>query len=335
MASPEIPPQPATDQPPPAPKNGNGHAKELAVIGDGAKHPVSNFNPDDPVSMYMDTGIFGQLQRVGLMMCASQLVPGHLRGPNRAADCALVAAQAFRWRMDPLAVAAHTFVVSGKLGYEGKFIAALINTSGKIEGRLKYEFSGTKGTPERSVRAVARLKGEDFDRDVDGTVADWRTTGDGSPWSKKSDYDRQLRYRGAREWVRAHAPELLLGVQDEDDLAAISERDRPVRDVTPPAAQVVDVQAESTVDDPLLAGAPTTAPQPSDPLPPSRRPAEPAAQAAPAPVVELPKKPEPQPCEHNYARKHSKDNVDKSVVCPCGVEFFAGNEVPPLAGPEE
>ena len=194
------------------------------------KIPVQ-FDPNDPVSLYMDTGSFEQLQRVARMMASSSLVPQHLRNVpkrgdepaiDRTADCFLVAAQAFRWRMDCFAVAQHTFVTSGKLGYEGKLIAALINASGRTEANLEPIYSGPVGKPERGVQIVARLKGEKKDRTIDGTVAGWKT--ENQKWNSMPD--QMLFYRGAREWARRHMPEVMLGIQADEELGGVTELER-------------------------------------------------------------------------------------------------------------
>jgi hypothetical protein len=324
--SPAVTPE-VVDQPAP---NGNGHAKDaLALKPQAPPLVVTDFNPDDPVSMYMNTSVFAQLQRVGKMMAYSQLVPAHLQGEDHVADCALVAAQAFRWRMDPLAVAAHTFVLDGKLGYEGKLVAAVINTSGRLKAPLRYLYSGDKGKPSRSVTVVGTLKGEDEARDVDGDVMGWATDRKGSPWSKPQQHDQQLAYRGAREWARRHAPELMLGIQTEDDIAAIVERERPAlaKDVTPHAPQA------APAPDPLLAmaagqqtaavvEAPKPEPAPDTTLPP--RAAKAKKEAGPKPAG-----PPADACAHNMARALSQENHSQ-VTCPCGeagADFFDGEPV--------
>lgn len=174
--------------------------------------PAVSFDADDPVSLYMNTGIFDQLQRVAKMMAKANLVPAHLRGDEKIADCFLVAAQAFRWRMDPFSVAQHTFVTSGKLGYEGKLIAGLINASGKLETNLRPVYSGDG--QGRKVVIVGRIRGEPEDRTIDGTVAGWKTSNE--KW--QSMPDQMLFYRGAREWARRHMPEVMLGISAEEEV---------------------------------------------------------------------------------------------------------------------
>lgn len=190
-----------------------GNGAVPAAVAPPAPKAVVEFDPDDAVALYMNTTVFAQLQRVGKMMAASSLVPDYLK--QKEADCALVAAQAFRWRMDPFAVAAHSFAYKGKLGYEGKLIAALVNTSPKIDGNLDYIYTGEKGSPKRGVRVVGRLKGTHKDREVEGSLEEWKTDNDN--WKK--DPDQMLAYRGAREWARRHMPEVLLGVQADEEVA--------------------------------------------------------------------------------------------------------------------
>jgi hypothetical protein len=181
--------------------------------------PVT-FDPSNPVQLYMDSGVFGQLQRVANLMCNSGLVPAHLRGSDKLSDCFLVAAQAFRWGMDPFSVAQHTFVTKGKLGYEGKLIAALVNASAKLEHNLKPVYSGQGG--KRQVVIVGRLKGETEDRTIDGNVDGWKT--DNEKWGSMPD--QMLFYRGAREWARRHMPEVMLGIQADEEVIQVVDMTR-------------------------------------------------------------------------------------------------------------
>jgi hypothetical protein len=194
-----------------------------------ASRPVIAFDADDPVSLYMNTGIFDQLQRVAKMMAKANLVPAHLRGDEKIADCFLVAAQAFRWRMDPFSVAQHTFVTQGKLGYEGKLIAGLINASGRLETNLKPIYSGKVGSPERAVQIIGRIRGEAEDRTIEGTVAGWKTTNE--KW--QSMPDQMLFYRGAREWARRHMPEVMLGISAEEEVVEMERSPSGTFEATP------------------------------------------------------------------------------------------------------
>lgn len=180
---------------------------------------------NNPTSLYLDTAVFNQIQRVALMMTRSGLAPAHLRSDkenDRTADCILVVAQALRWRSDPFAVAQHTFVTQGKLGYEGKLIAAMVNASGNLREPLNYEYDGEGDN--RRVVVSGQFRGSDVVRKVEGKVSSWKTAN--KFW--KDNPDQMLAYRGAREWARRHMPEVLLGVNSEDEVAP-----RTMVDVTP------------------------------------------------------------------------------------------------------
>jgi hypothetical protein len=224
----------------------------------------------DPIPV-LDTARFEHMQRIANVMSYSNLVPDALckvkHGDNLVAltpdeiraNCFLVVNQAVRWGMDPFAVAQCVSVVHGKLCYEGKLIAAVLDA--KLGMKLEYEFAGDGEAMSVTVRAtvdgkpVLDSKGEP--KTVTGTVAEWKTTGNNSPWSARGGYRRMLRYRGSREWVRAHEPSIMLGVYSPDEMDDLGEghRTRQMRDVTPRA---------DNPPDPPEPPAPT-APTPSEP----------------------------------------------------------------------
>lgn len=144
------------------------------------------------------------------VMARASLIPSHLR--NKPGDCLLVVMQAQRWGMDAISVAQCTSVVHDKLCYEGKLVAAALYSMGAIEGRLRYEFSGSG--EGRSVKVIGRPRGAGVDQVVEGTVGNWKTSNDN--WKKQPD--DMLVYRGTRQWARRYAPEALLGVYTPDEL---------------------------------------------------------------------------------------------------------------------
>lgn len=191
---------------------------ESTAVVKRAQSTVEHFNPDDTGALYMQTSLFEQVQRAAMMLSKSNLVPTHLRGDDKVADCFLVIEQAMRWRMSPFAVAQSTYVLSGKLGYEGKLITAVVNASPRLSKSLNFEYSG-KGQ-ERQVRVYGTLRGEETPREVFGTVSAWKTNN--KQWSEQ--VDQMLSYRGAREWARRHMPEVILGVYAEEELEQIASR---------------------------------------------------------------------------------------------------------------
>lgn len=195
---------------------------------------------NDPVPMW-DTAAFEHLGRVASVMTDANLLPMTLTHTGPAnnlealprqtvlARALLIANQSRIWDMDPLAVAQATSIVHNRLMYEGKLVHAIIEA--KLGVRLGYEFglwdtdhfvsvddeSGLNGAGERlAVRVYGHFPDEPERRTVEGSVGAWKTTGNGSPWSPAT-FRRQLRYRGAREWARAHSPGVILGVLTDDE----------------------------------------------------------------------------------------------------------------------
>src|SRR5579875_1789059 len=82
----------------------------------------------------------GEAMQLAEMMARSKLLPAHLQG--KPADALLVIEQAARWGMSPFAVAQCTSVISGKLNFEGKLVAAALQSCGLLATRLDYQFEG-------------------------------------------------------------------------------------------------------------------------------------------------------------------------------------------------
>lgn len=160
-------------------------------------------------------------------MAAAKMVPQHLQGSP--GDCLIVIEQAMRWQMSPFAVAQATAVVRGKMCFEGKLVAAAIQTSGILEGRLRYDFTGEG--EKRKVICSGHIRGEAKERTVEVELSSAKTTNEW--WSKTPD--QMLTYHAARVWARRHAPEVMLGVYSPDEFDVQPSR-KPI-DVTPQPSQ--------------------------------------------------------------------------------------------------
>ena len=185
---------------------------------------LDRYDPNNPVSIYMDPKRYDQVGRVADMMASSSLIPDALR--NKPSDCFLIAAQAFRWRMDPFAVAQSCYAARGKVGYEGKIIAALINA--RLEKKLDYEYEGKEGSDSRKVTVTGTLRGESRQRSISGTFSEWATKNKtNTDWSSqwKKGRDQMLAYRGAREWARRHMPEAVLGIYSIDEVEELEAKE--------------------------------------------------------------------------------------------------------------
>ncbi|MDG1302383.1 MAG: hypothetical protein P8R37_12440 [Opitutae bacterium] len=167
-----------------------------------------------------DTPVFDACYKIAEVLAQSSMIPESLKLAKGvalpieqvAANCMLIVEQAHRWGMSPFACISCASVVHGKLQWEGKLVAAVLEA--KLGLRLNYDYSGEG--EGRKVVVSGIFQDESEARKVDGSVEAWKTTGNGSPWSP-ANYDRQLAYRGAREWARRHAPASILGVVTNDE----------------------------------------------------------------------------------------------------------------------
>lgn len=205
----------------------------------------------DDVAVF-DTARFEHMYRVATMMAETSTIPDSLRltkvngsevelPPHRViANCFMIVNQAARWNMDPFAIAQCASIVHGKLMWEGKLVHAVIEA--KLGIRLQYEFTNDTDEPTKKLGVIvsATLTGETKPRTIEGSVEDWHK-GDRSPWAypgtRGTKWKRQLRYMGAREWARAHAPGVMLGILADDE----ADPTPPMRDITPkPTAAALD-----------------------------------------------------------------------------------------------
>lgn len=192
----------------------------------------------------LDTARFEHMQRIATVMARSTLIPEalrtfkdgdkvlHLPFEDIMANCFLVVNQATKWNMDPFGVAQCVSIVKGKLCYEGKLVAAVLDAKLGIE--LTFTYDGKTGD---ALGVVVSGVINGVTKTVEGTVGGWKTTGSNSPWSSPSNHQRQLAYRGSREWARVHKPALMLGAYTEDELADLQDASRAnrAREVAPPA----------------------------------------------------------------------------------------------------
>jgi hypothetical protein len=172
----------------------------------------------------MDTGRFDQAQRVAMTMAQSSTTPKHLKGntlPETCANCFRVVNQALRWGMDPFAVMDETYVIGGKLGFQGKLVAAVINTRAGLKGRLNATYEGAGDN--RKITISGTFRDETEPRTIEWTVAQGKTTNE--QWKKNPD--QKLFYSGIMIWARRWCPEVILGVSTLEDLETIEDQRSP------------------------------------------------------------------------------------------------------------
>ena len=199
------------------------------------------------------------LWKLAERMASSSMVPESLRTEGKSGDkkdlprdqvvanVFAVCEQADRWNQSPFALLSCAAIVHGKLGFEGKVIAAVLEANYGIT--LHQYFTGNPTSDDyhiylcdqplpddvvASLEPNIRIPGYQI---MDGSVSGWKTTGNGSPW-RPATYGKMLVFRGSREWCRVYKPAAIMGILADDELQEI-EMDRratSARNVTPSLA---------------------------------------------------------------------------------------------------
>ncbi len=207
---------------------------------------------DGPLANLLDTGRFEHMYRIASIMGMATVLPDHLRLDQKTkqplsdervkANCTLVVNQALRWGFDPFALAGESYVVGGKLAFQGKLIAAVVNARAGIEGRLSARYNDGKGN-DLKVTISAKFPDEPEAREIEVTVGEARTSNE--MWNK--DPKQKLWYTGAIKWARRHCPEVLMGVLTDDDVDRIHDRGNsdPMRVIDSEVVTAGQTKAES------------------------------------------------------------------------------------------
>lgn len=173
---------------------------------------------------------FEGLLEVSKMMAASgAAVPKHLR--QNAGMCMSVAMVAYQNGFNPFLLASDTYVVNDILAWGAKSVAAMVNNSHRLEGRLSTALGGA--WPNRTCTVIGKIKGDPTPKEFT-TNAATITTRNSPNWKQQPDL--QLSYAAVRNWARLHMPEILLGLMDNDEAAidqAYGSGPDTARDVTP------------------------------------------------------------------------------------------------------
>jgi hypothetical protein len=161
---------------------------------------------------------FDDALRLAKAMSTIKELPKHLN--DSVGTCLMVVDQAMRWRMSPFAVAQHSFNIGGKMGYEGKIMAAAVESMGAIVGGFDYRFAGEGDN--RTVTVSAVRAGETEPRQMTIRLGDVKTSNE--MWKKQPD--QQLVYSGSRNWARRWTPAALLGAYAREEF----DHDMPARE---------------------------------------------------------------------------------------------------------
>lgn len=169
------------------------------------------------VSLF-DPTRFEHAQRVAKMFSESQLVPTAFQ--KNLPNCVIAMEIANRMGASHLAVMQSLNIIHGKPSWSSQFIIASINSSQRFTP-LRFTYEGTKGTDGWScfARAKSLQDGEEC-KGATVSIAMAKAEGwygkSGSKWPAMGEL--MLMYRAATFFGRMFAPDMLMGMQSEEEV---------------------------------------------------------------------------------------------------------------------
>jgi len=187
---------------------------------------------------------FEEAQRIAKALASSTLIPQQFQGQAGYANCLVALNISRRMGMDPLMVMQNLHIIHGRPSWSSQFIIGLINGCGRFSP-LRYDISGKGDTLSCAAVATEIKTGEEL-RGPEVTMAmakreGWATKA-GSKWITMPDL--MIRYRSAAFWGRLYIPELLVGIQTQEEVIDVEQ----VTVMTEPtaAASLDDLNAKIT-----------------------------------------------------------------------------------------
>jgi len=231
--------------------------------------------PKGTDSFYFNVQLFEHAQRVAKMFAASTMVPDTYR--DNTGNCMIAFNLANRMNMDPFMLMKHTYIVHGKPGFEGKFIIALVNQSGRF-APLKFRMDGEGDDYGCTAYTTEKTTGDE----IEGPKVTRKMVKE-EGWTKNSKWrtmeDLMFRYRAASFFGNLYCPDLLMGMQSREELEDINPKQLTGVTVTEPETPPVTYEIQTP---PPEVEAPVTNPEWTPPTPPKAQTKnEPLAEAPP------------------------------------------------------
>ena len=190
-----------------------------------------------PQGVFSGIQAFEDAQRIAKALASSTLIPQQFQGQAGYANCLVALNISRRMGMDPLMVMQNLHIIHGRPSWSSQFIIGLVNGCGRFSP-LRYDISGKSDT--LACTAVAtELRTDEELRGPEVTMAMAKREG----WSTKSGSkwltmpDLMIRYRAAAFWGRLYIPELLVGIQTQEEVLDIE----PVTVTAEPRVELADL----------------------------------------------------------------------------------------------
>ena len=172
-------------------------------------------------SVFSGIQAFEDAQRIAKALASSTLIPPQFQGQQGFANCLVALEIANRMRMSPFQVMQNLHIIHGRPSWSSQFIIGLINGCGRFSP-LRYDVTGQGDTLACTCVATELASSNDL-RGPTVTMAmakkeGWATKS-GSKWLTLSDL--MISYRAAAFWGRLYIPELLVGIQTQEEVVDI------------------------------------------------------------------------------------------------------------------
>ena len=198
--------------------------------------PIEREHQDQPITAFSSLANFEAAQRMAKALSTSDLVPAMYRGDKGLANCLIAMEVAARTGSSILAVTQNLNVIQGKPSWSSSYIIAALNTCGRFTP-LNFRLEGSGDGLTCTAVTTDKATGDEFA----GPPVSIKTAKDegwygrsGSKW--KTMPELMLRYRAAAFFGRLYAPDILMGMQSDEEASDIA----PPKIVNPDAAPITD-----------------------------------------------------------------------------------------------
>lgn len=197
-----------------------------------------------PAGVFSGIQAFEDAQRIAKALASSTLIPQQFQGQQGFANCLVALNIARRMQMDPLMVMQNLHIIHGRPSWSSQFIIGLINGCGRFSP-LRYEISGKGDTLACTAVATELSSGQEL-RGPEVTMAmakkeGWATKA-GSKWQTMPEL--MIRYRAAAFWGRLYIPDLLVGIQTQEEVIDVEPVDVSPVPAAPAPVSITELNAK-------------------------------------------------------------------------------------------
>lgn len=169
---------------------------------------------------------FRECYKLAKTFCQSSIIPQNYQG--KVEDTAIAIDMANRMGVSPIMVMQNLYVVKGKPSWSGQACMTFLRNK---YSKVKVVYVGEKGQDNRG----CYIKAVDDDGDeLEGTTVTMAMA-KSEGWTSNSKWrnmpEQMLTYRAASFFARVHCPEILMGVQAEEEIEDSQKTKRTVEDV--------------------------------------------------------------------------------------------------------